>query len=182
MRIAVDMDEVLADTHSAMRDLYRRSGHTWTDEELRGIKMHDLVGDDAATAYVRQVLDEGHIFGVLEVIEGAQEALATIAEQHEVFIATAAMEHPGSFSPKFLWMRRHFPFIDPLNIIFMGDKSILGADVLIDDSARHFTKFRGQGVLFDAPHNADVGWSPRLARWADAPALMAEIAADRGMA
>ena len=179
MRIAIDMDEVIADTHSAIRDLYRRSGHTWSEEELRGVKIHDLTDDDAAGRFVTEVLDEGHIFGVLEVIEGAQDGVKALADEHEVFIATAAMEHPGSFGPKFQWLRRHFPFLDPLNFIFMGDKSILGADVLIDDSVRHFAKFRGTGVVFTAPHNVDEPHTPRLDRWADAPELMARIAAER---
>ena len=38
--------------------------------------------------------------------------------------------------------------------MFCGDKSILNADYLIDDNAYNFDGFRGEGLLFDAPHNA----------------------------
>ena len=40
------------------------------------------------------------------------------------------------------WLRRHFPFIAPSNIVFCGDKSIVDADYLIDDRPRHLQTSR----------------------------------------
>jgi 5'(3')-deoxyribonucleotidase len=90
-----------------------------------------------------------------------------LAQAHEVFIATAAMEYPGSFAAKFRWLSEHFPFIRPGQIVFCGDKSILSADYLIDDNDRHFPRFRGQGILFSAPHNLNVTGYPRANGWVD---------------
>lgn len=63
------------------------------------------------------------------------------------------MEHPNSFTAKYEWLKEHFPFLSDLNFVFCGNKSIINADYLIDDSPRHFKDFKGQGVLFSAPHN-----------------------------
>jgi 5'(3')-deoxyribonucleotidase len=75
------------------------------------------------------------------------------------------MEFPNSFGPKYRWLRRHFPFIPPTNYVFCGDKSILLADYLIDDTFRHFERFRGKGILFTAPHNAEIRGVHRVASW-----------------
>jgi 5'-nucleotidase len=64
------------------------------------------------------------------------------------------MEFPNSFLDKYQWLERHFSFIPWRNYVFCGDKSILNADYLIDDNAYNFDGFRGEGLLFDAPHNA----------------------------
>lgn len=176
MRVAIDMDEVLADTHAAVRALYRRRGHDWGNADLRGRRIHDLAPPEDAAEVIR-ILDEGHVFGTLDVVDGAVDAVRALADRHEVFVATAAMEHPGSFTPKFHWLRRHFPFLDPLNFVFCGDKGVIAADVLIDDSPRHFDRFAGTGVVFSAPHNAAHEGHPRLRRWADAPELIARLGA-----
>jgi len=75
------------------------------------------------------------------------------------------MEVPGSFDAKFRWLREHFSFIPTSNIVFCGDKEIIDADYLIDDRSRHFARFRGTGILFTAPHNADERGYLRANNW-----------------
>ena len=72
------------------------------------------------------------------------------------------MDVPLSFDAKYRWLRRHFPFIPPSHLVFCGDKSIIDADYLIDDRARHFARFKGRPVLFSAPHNAAEARYPRV--------------------
>ena len=66
---------------------------------------------------------------------------------------TAAMEVPCSFTAKFQWLERHFPFLPPDNIVFCGNKGIIAADYLIDDNVYQLDRFRGEGILFTTPHN-----------------------------
>jgi 5'(3')-deoxyribonucleotidase len=49
--------------------------------------------------------------------------------------------------------------------VFCGDKSILNADYLIDDNGYNFDGFRGEGLLFDAPHNAHETRGRRVHSW-----------------
>jgi hypothetical protein len=105
-----------------------------------------------------------------------------ITEKHEVFIATAVMEFPGSFAAKFRWLAQHFPFIPPSHIVFCGDKSILSVDYLIDDNDRHFRRFHSQGVLFTAPHNLYVTGYPRVNGWADVRRMFLDGSLKRGNA
>jgi 5'(3')-deoxyribonucleotidase len=51
--------------------------------------------------------------------------------------------------------------------VFCGDKSIILADYLIDDNLRQLSKFRGEGILYTAPHNVNETRYPRVNNWED---------------
>ena len=164
-RIAVDMDEVLADAFSELLLRYNRDhGASITKADLNGTSLWNIVPQDHH-ARLESYLQAEDFFEDLPVMDGSQEVLAGLAEQYEVFIATAAMEFPNSFVPKYRWLRRHFPFLSPQNFVFCGNKGILQADFLIDDMPRHFQYFQGEGILFSAPHNALVTGYRRVNNW-----------------
>src|SRR5262249_22368956 len=119
----------------------------------------------AAHRGAAQAMLDASFFEDLAVLPDCQEVVRELAERYEVFIASAAMDVPCSFDAKYRWLRRHFPFIPSSNIVFCGDKMIVDADYLIDDRARHFAKFRGQALLFSAPHNAGETRYTRVASW-----------------
>src|SRR6202044_1017351 len=164
-RIAVDMDEVLADALSEHLARYNRDhGEAITKGELHGKWLRDIVSADRHERLDGYLRSED-FFEDLPVLEDSQEVLAKLSKHYEIFIATAAMEFPNSFNSKYRWLLRHFPFIPPAQFVFCGDKSILHADYLIDDTYRHFERFRGQGILFSAPHNAKVKGCRRVSGW-----------------
>jgi 5'(3')-deoxyribonucleotidase len=170
-RIAVDMDEVLAD---ALAELIRRYnedfGERLTKQDLDGRWMWDAVPStrhDRLLGYLHSV----DFFEDLPVIPESQRVVERLNASAEVFIATAAMEFPNSFTPKYRWLERHFPFLSPTRFVFCGDKSILYADYLIDDMPRHFERFAGKGVLFTAAHNAKITAPLRVNNWLEVEEL-----------
>ena len=169
--IAIDMDEVIADALGEHLMRYNRDfGTAITVEQLRGRWLWDVV-EPAHQRELEAYIRSEDFFEVLEVMPGAQEAIAHLSEQYDVFIATAAMEVPTSFNAKFRWLKKHFPTIRPAHIVFCGDKSILWADYLIDDNPRQLRLFRGEGVLFSSPANYGVtGWR-RVESWPAAEEL-----------
>jgi 5'(3')-deoxyribonucleotidase len=174
-RIAVDMDEVLADALAEHILRYNRDhGEAITKGELDGKWLWDVVSADRH-ARLEGYLRSEDFFEDLPVVEHSQEVLAKLNEHYEIFIATAAMEFPNSFGPKYRWLRRHFPFIPPMNFVFCGDKSILHADYLIDDSYRHFERFTGKAILFSAPHNAGVTGFHRVSGWREVEELFLPV-------
>ncbi len=104
-------------------------------------------------------------FAVLEVMPEAQRVIRRLEEQYDVFIATAAMEVPTSFTAKYQWLEKHFPYIPASRLVFCGDKGILDADFLIDDNPRQLHRFGGEGILYNAPHNFGVTGFRRVANW-----------------
>ena len=166
-RIAIDMDEVLADTlskHLAMYNL--EHGDTLTKQDLEGKFIHEAVRADRRES-VREYPRAKDFFRNIPVMPGSKEILPLLLSSYEVFITTAAMEYPTSFAAKYEWIKEHFPFFPDSYIVFCGDKSIIAADFLIDDNARHFERFKGQGLLFSAPHNLLESRYPRLDGWND---------------
>jgi 5'(3')-deoxyribonucleotidase/uncharacterized protein with PQ loop repeat len=166
LRIAIDMDEVMAD---ALGEHLRRYNAAFdarlTADALRGRHLEECVPPEHRAAAVA-MLDAG-FFETLAVLPDCREVIAELAARHEVFVVTAAMEVPCSFDAKYRWLRRHFPFIPPSHIVFCGDKAIVDADFLIDDRSRHFERFKGHSLLFSAPHNATETRYRRVASWSD---------------
>lgn len=163
-RIAIDMDEVMADAVSKHLQLFNKDyREEITLDDLKGRKLNDLRPHlrDEILGY----FNDQSFFSDLNVMEGCQETVRELHKYYEIFIATAAMEVPTSFAAKYQWLKKHFPFLSDMNFVFCGDKSILNADYLIDDNSRHFKHFIGQGILFTAPHNIHETGYVRVNNW-----------------
>jgi 5'-nucleotidase len=171
-RIAIDMDDVLADTLGALLEWSRgRFGYRFTRADLVGKELEDLMVPEHTRA-LSALLVEGSFFGDLPVLPGAVEVMRELARRDEVFVVSAATQFPGSFLPKFRWLERHLPFIPATHVVFCGDKAIVDADYLIDDNVHRFPRFKGRAILFDTPHNAGVTGYARVASWADVAKLL----------
>jgi 5'(3')-deoxyribonucleotidase len=186
--IAVDMDEVIADALGEHLMRYNREfadilPAPLTPADLRGRWLWDAVPSHHLPALERYMLSED-FFRVLPVIPHAQRVLQRLQSRYDIYIATAAMEVPSSFTPKFHWLAEHFPFIPHSHIVFCGNKSILRADFLIDDNPRQLRLFestnpepgtsnspRREGILFSSPANANVTGFRRVADWLEVESL-----------
>jgi 5'(3')-deoxyribonucleotidase len=170
-RLCIDMDETIADTATGYLARYNSEhGTSLSKADLIGRTIYEVVHADhreSITAYFHSE----DFFVDLPVIAESQRVIASLASKYQVFIASAAMEFPNSFTPKYRWLERHFPFLDPMRFVFCGDKSILHADYLIDDSAYHFKNFCGEGILFSAPHNHGVQGYRRVESWQDVESM-----------
>jgi 5'(3')-deoxyribonucleotidase len=164
LRIAIDMDEVMADALTEHLCRYNAAyGTSIAPADLSGRHLEQCI--PPAHREAAEAMLDASFFEDLAVLPDCQEVVRELADRYDVFIASAAMDVPCSFDAKYRWLQRHFPFIPPSQIVFCGDKTIIDADYLIDDRPRHFEKFRGQGLLFSAPHNAGETGYTRVASW-----------------
>ena len=99
------------------------------------------------------------------MIKDSQEVIKELSAHYEIYIVTAAMEFPASLAPKYQWLKKHFSFLNEKNFVFCGDKSIIHADYLIDDTPSNLEAFQGKGMLFTAPHNTNATGYTRLNNW-----------------
>lgn len=166
-RIAIDMDEVMADTLTKRLALYTAEfGDEISAEDLHGKKIYDAVTEERRESVTSQLRTAG-FFRDIPLMADVREVLPELMERYEVFITTAAMEYPNSFTEKYEWIKEHLPFFPDSHIVFCGDKSIIHADFLIDDTPHHFSRFAGQGILFTASHNVNEDRYPRVDSWSD---------------
>ena len=171
-RIAIDMDDVMADTHAKFVQLYLEGeAPRYTLEQLKEKSFHELFDEDEYQTLSRRVYEPG-FFRDIPVMEGAQEVIAELMQKYDVFVASAAQEFPNSLREKWDWLQEHFPAISWRNYIFMGDKSVLNTDFLIDDLPRNIRTFQGQGLLFTALHNRDETAYQRVNNWQDVAAVL----------
>jgi len=171
-RICIDQDDVMANTHAKLVQLYLASGEPRYElAHLQEKSFQELLDEGERKAVFGQIFEPG-FFADLAVMPGAQEAIVALQDRYDVFVATAAMEFPKSFREKYDWLARHFPTIHWKNIIFLGDKSILGADYLIDDMPYNLHTFSGKGLLFDGLHNRDETAYERMMNWTDVTNLL----------
>lgn len=163
--ICVDMDEVIADALGEHLYRYNRDfRERITRSDLEGRWLWDFVPPERQQALTEYLMSED-FFAVLHVMPHAQRVLERLQSRYEIYIATAAMEVPSSFNAKFEWLKKHFPFIPASHIVFCGNKSILHGDYLIDDNPRQLRLFRGEGILFSSPANANVTGFRRVHNW-----------------
>jgi len=164
-RIAIDMDEVMADTISHFLERYNAHfGMSLSTDDLYGKHLFEVIQEDHKPL-ARDYFQQEEFFRTIPVMPDSAEVIKALMTQYEVFITTAAMDVPCSFHAKFQWLQEHFPFISPQQIVFCGDKSIVAADYLIDDNLRQLGNFRGEGIIYTAPHNVNEKRYRRVDNW-----------------
>lgn len=171
-RIAIDMDEVIADFHPKMVATFNH--HFSLKLTHNELNLFSLAAEkpEMLREIFTLVSEDSDFFGDLEVIEDSQRVIAELGKRYEIFITTAAMQVPTSFNAKFRWLNTHFPSIKPSNIVFCGNKSIINADYMIDDNAENFSGFCGEGILYSAPHNLQVTGYRRVKNWQEIENLL----------
>ena len=163
-RIAIDMDNVIADITTAFLDSH---------EQEMGIRLipDDINGKLESEAFpnvMNWVNTEGYFRNLL-VMPDSQRVIKKLMEQYEVFIVSAATQFPRSLYDKMMWMEEHFPFIGWEHICLCGFKTIVKADILIDDHFKNLDYFEGQTFLFTVTHNvlSENGRHKRVNLWVE---------------
>lgn len=177
LAIAIDMDEVLADTLGWQLKLYNeRFDKRVRPEDLDGVDLIDIVPDDHKP-WAADIFREPGFFADIPPMPGALDVMQRLCARHRVYIASAATEFPTCFAEKMDWLARYVPQIPVPRYIFCGEKFALDVDYLVDDTPAHFLGLRGTGLLFHAPHNRKESRYRRVMRWETLEAAIDELEA-----
>jgi len=171
IRIAIDMDEVIADTIDKFIELYKREHNIEVRlDEMDGKEFNEMLPEEIKQT-LKQYLHQPGFFRDLKVMPGSQEVVKALCEKYDVYIVSAAMEFPNSLLDKHDWLAEHFPFIHWKNIIFCGNK-IVDVQIMIDDRIRNFAGFKGRSLLYTSPHNLLITEYERVSSWAEVAAKL----------
>jgi 5'-nucleotidase len=147
-RILVDMDGVIADVYPRFFELYEQeTGNKKTMSEIIGLKEVE-----AFPELYRWVETPG-FFRSIPVMADSQRVLKLLNETYEILVISMATEFPVSLTDKQMWINDHFPFISWRQVIFCGNKSLIPADLMIDDHFKNLDNFKGETIMFIQPHN-----------------------------
>jgi len=163
-RLAIDMDEVIADTIDKFITLYKREHNIDIPlSQMHGKEFRDMLPTELAGTN-RKYINELGFFRDIKVIPDSQHVVKELCQKYDVFIVSAATEFKNSLIDKMDWLEEHFPFISWTNIIFCGRK-IVDVDIFIDDRIRNFTDFEGRKLLYTSPHNVTITDYERVNNW-----------------
>ncbi len=168
-RLVVDMDGVLADCFEQFIRF---------EEAETGIvkSISDGIGKKEEETFpnARKYLYQTGFFRNMRVIADSQEVLRKLNDQYEVFIVSAATEFPQSLAEKQDWLNEHFSFISWEQMVFCGKKTMIKADIMIDDHFRNLDHFEGRTLLFTQPHNqlTNPGRHRRVHSWKEIEQLL----------
>jgi len=79
--------------------------------------------------------------------------LRRLNDNYNFIVISLSTEFPGSLTDKQMCLHEHFPFISWRQIVFCGDKSLINADIMIDDHPKNLDDFSGETIMFTQPHN-----------------------------
>ena len=168
-RIAIDMDGVLADTTAQFLINHELdTGIKLTEKNVMGMP------ESKAFPNVYTWVNTEGFFRKLPVMPDSQLVVKKLMESYDVFIVSAATEFPNSLKDKQAWLTEFFSFISWQQVVFCGSKTIIKADIMIDDHFKNLDYFSGETLLFNNAHNAlaDAGRHKRVHNWLEIENLL----------
>lgn len=175
--ILVDIDGVVADTHTSWLDMYNKE---WDDylqvSDITEWSLHKFVKPECGRK-IYNYLERPDFYESVLMIKDALLGVLTLREnKHRVIFVSA-----GFYPSKIEWLGRNgflsesFPYkkdfgaATALDVVLCNDKYLIKGDYLIDDRPENVIRFNagGTGILFTQPWNKKRVVSNRVNNWFD---------------
>ena len=156
----IDVDDVLAiDTFLNALNYFNKSNYTY--EDVKDYYVESLIPHEKIPEF-RKFMRENNIYEFANVAPNSKEVLMNLMLQGYDIYPTSKyysdldkMIIPELLPYKCEFLQRNYPFIPTKNYIFINDKSLLDADLRIDDSISNLGD-EGINLLFTAYHNKNI--------------------------
>ncbi len=152
MRIAIDIDGVLADQIGAVIERIKREyGQSFQKSDVNQAHW-TFQGRDIWTEISRLLKDPEYVLSI-PVIDGAKSALQEIS-QRDLCVVTA--RRPETATATKQWLSKHFPCLKEYYYAKVGAKHSVPSNILIDDFDLNIVEFvksnsSKRGILFEQP-------------------------------
>lgn len=152
--VCCDMDNVLNNLMERTLEMYNNKyGTNYTPVDVHSYELEESFHVEEAEN-MKKLFLEKELWDGLVPVEKAQWGLKYLINSgHDVYIVTAT--DALNFPWKIEWTKRYFPFLDEKNIIRIHNKSLIAADVLIEDCYANLTNSNcfTERILLDYPWN-----------------------------
>lgn len=180
MIVAVDVDGPIADLHTAWINRYNKDYKDGlVERDITTWDIHKYVKPECGHK-IYDYLRMPDIYDDVKVSFGAKEGVEFL-KQHGCRVVYLTAAPTGFSDAKQHWLVRE-GFLDKSkytheDLVVAKDKSLIRAQVLIDDGPHNIETFPGMCIVYDAPYNKDIK-KPRyyrMAAWPELPVLWEKI-------
>lgn len=156
MIIMCDIDNVLNDLTTKAIAIYNsRTGKNIKIADITTYNFSECLTQEDADGIV-SLFKEKELWDSLSPIKDSKWGIETLINLgHRVIFATAT--HECNFEWKCQWMKVHFPMINTEDIIRISDKSLIKADIMIDDCLEQLINSYCERICLDYPYNRNDG-------------------------
>jgi 5'-nucleotidase len=146
--IAFDIDSVLAEIMEPWLSRYNKDyDDTLTQEKITNWEIHSFCKPKCSHRIYDYLTPD--LYDETKPIPGALQAVHNARRLGRVIFVTSAAYTPGR---KFAWLKDNGFFPKEHDYVECRDKSLIKADVMIDDYETNLASFP-RGILFDQPWN-----------------------------
>lgn len=170
-RILVDVDAVTADLMPVWLGLYNKEyGDILEPKDIFKWGIHEIVKPECGAA-IFGYLEHPTLYDDVKPIDGAISSIRWLRQHsYDVRFVTS-----GVFESKIRWLGRHGLLMSENHlyspdVVVAHDKSIIRADIMIDDNPENCEMFKGKSILFAQPWNEQYSGHSAWFRadgWAD---------------
>lgn len=157
-RLLVDLDDVLA-LNAYLNMMNDYLGTNYTYEDINDYYVEKILTKEQLIKY-RNYFKTYSVYDYAEIAPYSREVLMDLMLTHEIYICSSYhSELDNTIMPELIpkkceFLMKNYPFLSSKNFIFANDKSMIDADIRIDDNLNNLTS--GIKMLYTAYHNKDI--------------------------
>lgn len=162
--IAVDVDDVTLDLVPNWLNYYNKDfSDNLKKEDILTWDISKYVKPEAKKE-IYHYTKKGEVFKTARPIIGAIKGIKEIKSWgYRIIFVTAG----NPMNAKYEWLCKYDVLADKKDFVVAEDKSLIIADVILDDRWENVVKFKGKSFLMDAPWNRQYDTLHRVLNWND---------------
>ena len=182
MKILLDMDNTMNRLWENyivyLNDIYK-TNFSCTREDMQSYGLANNLKlperfDDPDTLRQRVFQTPGFWTSIEIFDEYTKPVVEEMYKKHDVYICTTPWhDYTECCSEKIMWVRKHLPFFDIDKMIFIKNKSMVRADLIIDDAPENLENMPFNKIIMDFPYNRNIG-GLRVFGWKEVYEMMRE--------
>jgi 5'(3')-deoxyribonucleotidase len=167
----VDCDDCLGDLHTAWYERHNRLCRICTQPMTieRTLTWHVYEHVECGMEIYRYLV-EPTLWRDMKPKRDAQRILPRIAKYMRPVVAThVTLQLIGEQAVKYriAWVRKHFPCIDPHDIVIIENKASIRGEMILDDNPENLKNHTASRLMLDYPYNRDFSDAVRVFNWHD---------------
>ncbi len=183
--LLIDIDDTLINSFE-LPIVNQFLGTNYGEEDFKSY-IQEIFTDPSEMERFHEFLFTQKVYGddTIKVKDDAIRVVKKLSKAYSVYLCSdytfwqKPWESDRFFVEKFHFLKRHFNFISPLQHIFLKEKQLLQADIMIDDRIENFGENIRQRILFSAYHNKTISSDElrdrgiiRVDTWSDIESLL----------